>query len=419
MAAASQVSQPTTTEDAGTNPGRRARRRARFEASLGARGSAQAEARTKSAVWAPKWRKLLTAQGVAPTDFTEFDRTVRGMLNRISTENASRLLPLEPSLRGGELMPEAGGDCPQWWAARFAGLMLSSYLEVIHTNRFARGLAVRSADNVLPEYLDAMAPMLAQSPRVVTALMAWFAKQLEWHDLTWPTTRLLLLAASEERDPDTLPPTSLGRLPPHLVLLISSFLTPPTLPAAAGLAADAPVADALPALAPSSPSSACGSPESSDSSPASQASSQSEKTLLCREEKKDIVAVLVHLIIFSPGTIWPRLSAFGISLAESSLVSHEATQEHIYLASSVIAAIAQRMESKVTTSNKKEIHRHCVEEIAPLSRLGSLLKNVTEEQRQASKLTPFVDCRTQVAIEHVERTQATYARHLDASIAVA
>ena len=35
--------------------------------------------------------------------------------------------------------------------------MLNHYIQVIHTSRCARGLAMRSTDNVLPEYLDAAA----------------------------------------------------------------------------------------------------------------------------------------------------------------------------------------------------------------------------------------------------------------------
>lgn len=97
--------------------------------------------------WAPKWRRVARGH-----DVLEFDRVVRGMLNRISTENARLILPLEPQLRGAE-----AGDCPLWWAARCAALMLNHYIRVIHTNRCARGLAMRSTDNVLPEYIDAAA----------------------------------------------------------------------------------------------------------------------------------------------------------------------------------------------------------------------------------------------------------------------
>eukprot|EP00913_Durusdinium_trenchii_P022868 g21471.t1 len=161
-------------------------------------------ARSEERSWAPKWRRLVAER----TDFEEFDRVVRGMLNRISTENARLILPLEPTLRGAE-----GGDCPPWWAARCAALMLNHYIQVIHTSRCARGLAMRSTDNVLPEYLDAVAPLLARSPRLVTALVAWVARLLKWYDLCWPTTRLLLLAAKEPREKHQLPSHALGRLP--------------------------------------------------------------------------------------------------------------------------------------------------------------------------------------------------------------
>jgi len=365
------------------------RRRVRVEAAQ------QPEARAVTEAWAPKWQKLLKGVGEAPSDFTEFDRTVRSMLNRISTENACRLLPLEPSMRGGSVLT-AGGDCPRWWATRFAGLMLSSYLQVIHTNRFARGLAVRSADNVLPEYLDAVAPLLAQSPRLVTALMAWFARQLDWHDLCWPTTRLLLLAAREERDRDTLPTYSLGRLPAEVLRgRILTFLRPPPLPAVAR-------------------PSCFGSGQTT--SERLVISGEDDKEAKSKEEKKDVVAVLVHLIMFSPATIWPKLSAFGFSLVEAfldNLESYQEVQVQIYLAASVLAAIAQRMEAKANNSNDEELRRHCVEDLGPLSRLVSLLRDVTEARRRSSTLKPFVDCRTQVAVEHVRRVQESFQRQLD------
>merc|ERR1719436_2161685 len=115
------------------------------------------------------------------------------MLNRISAENACRLLPLDPSLRSSSAAEDGCGDSPPWWAARFAALMLSLYLQVIHTNRCARGLAMRSADNVLPAYLESVAPLLARSPRLVDSLSAWLARLLRLHELFWSRARLLLL----------------------------------------------------------------------------------------------------------------------------------------------------------------------------------------------------------------------------------
>jgi hypothetical protein len=282
--------------------------------------------------------------------------------------------------------------------------MLSSYLQVIHTNRFARGLAVRSADNVLPEYLDAVAPLLAQSPRLVTALMAWFARQLDWYDLCWPTARLLLLAACEERDRDTLPPHSLGRLPAEILRgRILTFLRPPPLPAVARLGSNGPFRDLSPSCFGSAGIEAAKERLAGD-----------DEATKSREDKKDVVAVLVHLIMFSPLTIWPQLSAFGFSLVETFLDNLEPcreTQVQIYLAASVLAAIAQRMEAG--SSNHEELRRHCVEDLGPLSRLVSVLRDVTEARRRSSTLPPFVDCRTQVALEHVRRVQESFQRQLE------
>jgi len=241
--------------------------------------------------WAARWRRLLTPWGEAPNDYTEFDRTVRGMLNRISRENACRILPLEPSLRGAEL---AAGDCPPWWAARFAALMLGSYLQVIHTNRHARGLSISGSDNVLAGYLDAMAPLLEKSPRLVTALIASLARLLNLHDLWWPTARLLLLAVRDGHD--DLPAHSLGRLPADLIRgRILGFLVPPRAPAINGFRDD------LAAL-------------------------QGGSRL---DGEKDVVAVLVHLLMFSPSALWPRLSAFGFSLADAALAADTAVSSGV------------------------------------------------------------------------------------------
>lgn len=366
------------------------RRRVRYEIAREARAVTQEEEGLQQReAWVPKWRKLVKDARDAPADFTEFDRTVRAMLNRISTENARRLLPLDPSLWGSE--KSVGGDCPRWWATRFASLMLRSYLQVIHTNRFARGLAVRSADNVLPEYLDAVAPLLSQSPRLVTALMAWFAKQLDWHEYSWPTTRLVLLAAREERNRDMLPSHSLGRLPSEVLSgRILAFLRPPQLSAAATIEGD---------------NLFCGSSLSNLIQEASPETSSDVDAKVEEDRKKDVVAVLVHVIVFAPLALWPRLSAFAFSLVEACLGTlgcYEEVHLQTYVAASVLAAIAQRIESKISMSNNEEMRRHCLEDLGPLSRLASTLQGVTSKSSMAAR---FIESRMVVALEHVRRVE--------------
>jgi len=258
-----------------------------------------------------------------PGSFDEFDRTVRGMLNRISAENACRLLPLDPSLRSISAAQDGCGDSPPWWAARFAALMLASYLQVIHTNRCARGLAMRSADNVLPAYLDAVAPLLARSPRLVDALAAWFARLLRLQDLCWPTARLVLLAAGEQRDRSTLPPHSLGRLPAELLRgRVLRFLVPPGLPASISEGPlDGP------------PAGLCTCWDSEDG-------------------RRDAAAVLAHILLFAPAASWPRLSAFAFYVIEAALSGDSVQQEgRIYLGASVLVAVAQRLESPPVESS--------------------------------------------------------------------
>lgn len=342
-----------TTEAAATGRGRRR-----------CVGSSHAEHR---ADWAPKWRHLLSAEGGAPEDFTEFDRTVRGVLNRISSANASRILPLEPALRGAEF---ATGDCPAWWAARFAALMLSSYVQAIRTSRHARGLATRSADNVLPGYLDAVAPLLVNSPRLVTAIMAGLARMLRWHDLCWPTIRLLLLAACERRDRDSLPRHALGLLPADLIRgRILGFLVPPSAVAVEGLL------------------------------DASLISFRGDG----EEAERDVVSVLAHLIMFAPLDIWPRLAAFSFSLVELALVDTERCQEReVYLAASILYTLAERIE-RVDVGGadaRGALARRLEEDRALARRFGGRLREATAGPTRRPELSAFAACRAQAALEH-------------------
>lgn len=318
--------------------------------------------------WGPLWRRLLTSD--CSKDFGQFDRTVRGMLNRIGRENARRILPLEPSLLA---------TAPAWWADRFAVLMLNSYLQVIHTSRHARGLAMRSSDNVLPSYLDAVAPLLANSPSLVTALLAWLARLLRWHDLCWPSTRLLLLAAQEDRDRDSLPGHSLGRLPADLIKgRILSFLLPPRAPAHGGLADE----------------------------------TVSRILKHGEDQDRDVVALLAHLIMFSPLAIWPRLSAFGLSLVEAVLLSLDSCQEReVYVAASVLATLAQRLEAGMASTSLPEFARLCQKDARLVTKLADQLRESwcqeeTDSAPRIPAISAFVNCRVQVALERTSRVEA-------------
>jgi hypothetical protein len=302
------------------------------------------------------------------------------MLNRISTENAFRILPLDPGLLAG---------APAWCHARIAALMLSSYMRVIHTNRHARGLAMRSSDNVLPGYLDAMAPLFSSSPQLVTALLAWLARLLRWHDSCWPRTRLLLLAAGEKRERDTLPGYSLGRLPADLIRgRILGFLLPPRARAIQGLA-DETVARIL---------------------------QHGEG------EDRDVVAVLAHFIMFSPPTIWPRVSAFGFALVEAVLLNFDSCQEReVYTATSVLATLAQRLEAGLGTASSPEFSQLCRKDVRLIRRLADRLRESCggEESgnvHRAPAMSLFVSCRVQVALDNTSRVQAK-ALHLVESVA--
>lgn len=335
-------------------------------------------ARSEERSWAPKWRRLVAER----TDFEEFDRVVRGMLNRISTENARLILPLEPTLRGAE-----GGDCPPWWAARCAALMLNHYIQVIHTSRCARGLAMRSTDNVLPEYLDAVAPLLARSPRLVTALVAWVARLLKWYDLCWPTTRLLLLAAKEPREKHQLPSHALGRLPSEVIKgRILSFLMPPTLPASAS-STDLGVPMAL-----------CSCWSDPDG-------------------QKDVVAVLAHLLLFTPAIAFPRLSACALAMAEAAL-HDDGSDERIYLAAAVVVSVSQRLQKSLNGTPVRSdfedpqtvplalvLEQHAQQDLECVMQLEHDLSSAAATARAEGKISFFVYSRVLEASEHVNRAK--------------
>jgi hypothetical protein len=129
------------------------------------------------------------------------------------------------------------------------------------------------------------------------------------------------------------------------------------------------------------------------------------------EGKKDIIAVLVHFIVFTPSEIWPQISAFAFSLAENSLRSLESQHEvqvQDYLAASVLAAIAQRMDMQLTIWRNESCRDHSLRDFVILNRLISRLRTITEVRRRSSKLTTFVDCRTQVALDNARRVQETF-----------
>eukprot|EP00425_Heterocapsa_triquetra_P045342 CAMPEP_0195089316 /NCGR_PEP_ID=MMETSP0448-20130528/28633_1 /TAXON_ID=66468 /ORGANISM="Heterocapsa triquestra, Strain CCMP 448" /LENGTH=275 /DNA_ID=CAMNT_0040123039 /DNA_START=10 /DNA_END=837 /DNA_ORIENTATION=+ len=266
--------------------------------------------------------------------------------------------------------------------------------------------------------------------------MAWLARLLHWHDLCWPTTRLLLLAAREERDRDTLPRGSLGLLPADLIEgRILSYLLPPRAPAVEGVfmaqARPKPpriLARARPSSAPAQPlRMAAGYPDSQlGAEPQRERGSPKGSSVVpdpvgnIAGEERDVIAVLAHFIMFAPPSIWPRLSAFGFALAETVLANLSACQEReVYLAASVLATLAQRIEEGASIEAaarhgtgpccEEEMRRRREEDFGPLRRLSGLLCAAADAR--ITQLSPFVDGRCKDAVERVLRAQEGHRLH--------
>jgi len=273
---------------------------------------------------------------------------------------------------------ESNGDYPFWWSVRFAALMLQAYFQVIHTNRSSRGLAVRSSDNVLPGYIDAMGPLLAQSPKLVAALVTWFSSLLRLRDLNWPTVRLLFVASRKDSSREELPLHALGRLPAELVeSRILTFLVPADPPSSCGLG---------------------GSLSSFWSSWGGE------------DKRKDVIGVLAHLMSFAPSAAWQHLSSFGFSVVEAAIgVATPGVRpscyddDRAYLAATVLVTLAQRFASM-----KPECY--VASDVATLSQLAAQLHEAAEERQTLcnAQLPAFVYTRIEVALEHARRVQDLY-----------
>eukprot|EP00927_Polykrikos_kofoidii_P056667 TRINITY_DN50752_c0_g1_i1.p1 TRINITY_DN50752_c0_g1~~TRINITY_DN50752_c0_g1_i1.p1 ORF type:complete len:401 (-),score=50.16 TRINITY_DN50752_c0_g1_i1:91-1293(-) len=287
--------------------------------------------------WAPKWRRLLEGThdisgsgcASAPSDFVNCDRLMRGMLNRISTENASILLPLDLDIRHdstGSTDVAHSSDWPDWFVGRLAAHMVNFYLYVVRTNRCARAISLYGSDNVLAEYLKAVGPIFSRKPRALVAIVGLAGHLLGWPELCWPTTRLLLLASRNDRDRMSLPGHSLGRLPPDIIRgRILRFIAPPGVPS---------VSHAL-------------GPKSLGIEREDQLSLEALCIVCqCGERQKDVVNVLAHLVHFAPASVWPWLSSAVFALVEAALMDAEVQENdvQVYIVATLLVAIVKREE---------------------------------------------------------------------------
>jgi hypothetical protein len=131
------------------------------------------------------------------------------------------------------------------------------------------------------------------------------------------------------------------------------------------------------------------------------------------DQGRDVVALLAHLIMFSPRVVWPRVAAFGFSLVEAVLLNLEKCEEReVYMAASVLATLSQRLEAGMSTTGFPEFQQSCQRDVRLIQRLADRLQQCWDGEgdgEDAPRIPPisaFVNCRVQVALERSSRVQA-------------
>jgi len=134
--------------------------------------------------------------------------------------------------------------------------------------------------------------------------------------------------------------------------------------------------------------------------------------------KKDVVAVLAHLLLFAPVAAFPRLSASALAMAEAAL-QDSCCEEKVYQAAAVLVSVAQRLEKSLNgpplrqSSEADAVGADCEppamhmaltdlhQELDCLLRIEGLL--TAAAARRTVKLSAFVESRVIAASDYVRR----------------
>jgi len=138
------------------------------------------------------------------------------------------------------------------------------------------------------------------------------------------------------------------------------------------------------------------------------------------QKSQDVVAVLAHLLLFTPAVAFPRLSACALAMAEAAL--RQPGEEKIYLAAAVVVSVSQRLQKYMVGNSPllKAEEEHLAQLALQLQHVQQDLECVTHLERDLSlaaanardqgNLSFFVYSRVLAASEHVNRAKEQYKR---------
>lgn len=134
---------------------------------------------------------------------------------------------------------------------------------------------------------------------------------------------------------------------------------------------------------------------------------------------QDVVAVLAHLLLFTPAVAFPRLSACALAMAEAALQQTQG-EDKIYLAAAVVVSVSQRLQKCVggpwlrcsegmAQMALPQLHQ-VKQDLECVTHLEHDLSLAATNARNAGQLSFFVYSRVLAASEHVNRAKEQYKR---------
>eukprot|EP00438_Fugacium_kawagutii_P011259 Skav224323 [mRNA] locus=scaffold1353:13729:24105:- [translate_table: standard] len=136
----------------------------------------------------------------------------------------------------------------------------------------------------------------------------------------------------------------------------------------------------------------------------------------------DVVAVLAHLLLFTPAVAFPRLSACALAMAEAALQQDAAGEEKIYLAAAVVVSVSQRLQKYLVGNSPllraeedlahlalPQLHQ-VQQDLECVVHLERDLSMAATNAKDEGNLSFFVYSRVLAASEHVNRAKEQYKR---------